>query len=45
MPCSKKNEEGDRIEFARAMMNVEMRRRIFGMYLDEVHQRMRGEEQ
>ena len=40
-----KKEKEDRIEFARAMMDIEMRRRIFGMYLDEVHQRMRGEEQ
>ena len=39
-----KREKEDRIEFARAMMDIEMRRRIFGMYLDEVHQRMRGEE-
>ena len=40
-----KKEKEDRIEFARAMMNIEMRRRIFGMYLDEVHHRMKGEEQ
>lgn len=40
-----KKEKEDRIEFARAMMNVEMRRRIFGMYLDEVHQKMRGEDE
>lgn len=40
-----KKEKEDRIEFARAMMNIEMRRRIFGMYLDEVHHRMKWEEQ
>ena len=37
-----KREKEDRIEFARAMMNIEMRRRIFGMYLDEVHEKMGG---
>ena len=40
-----KKEKEDRIEFTRAMMNVEMRRRIFGMYLDEVHQKMREEKE
>ena len=40
-----KKEKEDRIEFARAMMDIKMRKRIFGMYLDEVHHRMKGEEQ
>ena len=37
-------EREDRIEFARAMMDAEMRRRVFGMYLDEVHEEMGGKE-
>lgn len=39
-----KKEKEDRIEFARAMMDAEMRRRVFGMYLDEVHEEMGGKE-